>query len=196
MRARILISSIVIILAIAFFSMSYAQDTVSYRSPKKKSDLLQRMSFGGYLGAQFGTVTMIDVSPIVGYDLTEKFQLGVGGTFQYYRYKDPNYSAYQYKSTAYGANLYGRYFIWNELFAHVEYAPLYVNYYDFFDDGSGNPIMTQDATWVHDFLVGGGYRQWIGNTAFITIMMLWNVNESYYSPYRNPIIKIGVGAGI
>jgi hypothetical protein len=50
--------------------------------------------------------------------------------------------------------------------------------------------------WFHDVLLGGGYRQWIGNKAFMTLMILWNVNEQLYSPYQNPVIRIGFGAGI
>lgn len=185
------------ILFAGFISSAMAQDTIRYAMPKKKQhNILERMDFGGYLGAQFGTVTMVDISPIVGYRVSDDFNVGVGGTFQYYRYRDPNFSAYTYKSTAYGLNLFMRYFIWQELFGHVEYAPLFVNYYDYFDDGSGNPSLVKGDVWVHDFLIGGGYRQWIGNKAFVTFMILWNVNESYYSPYRNPIIKIGFGAGI
>jgi len=170
-----------------------AQDTIIAPRKLKNHPILDRIDFGGYLGAQFGTVTLIEVAPVVSYHFTEKFHAGVGLTYQYYKntYYTPDYS-----TSSYGGSLFGRYFIWRDLFAHVEYAPLYVNYYDYFDNGSGGYYRVKGATWVHDFLIGGGYRQIIGNKAFMSLMVLWNINESYYSPYSNPIIRIGFGVGL
>jgi len=173
-----------------------SQDTI--KAPPKKhrqSDFLSRMDFGGYLGAQFGDVTLVEISPLASYRVTEKFHAGIGLTYQFYKI---NYSgAPDYKTNSYGGSLFSRYFIWRDLFAHVEYAPLYVTFYEYYFDNNGNYINRQSgATWVHDLLIGGGYRQWIGQKAFMSLMVLWNVNETYYSPYRNPIIRIGFGAGL
>ncbi len=170
-----------------------AQDTLRYRAPKQKSNFFERVDLGGYLGAQFGTITMIDVSPMASVRVTEKFHPGIGLTYQYY--KDKRYVP-AYSSSAYGASIFARYFIWRDLFAHVEYAPLYVNYYDYFDNGAGGYNLVKNSTWVHDLMIGGGYRQWVGGRSFVSISVLWNVNETYYSPYRNPIIRIGFGVGL
>jgi hypothetical protein len=192
MRARLIMFFISFMLIAGLAGTSYAQDTITgtppqkFKSPpKKKYTLLERMDFGGYLGAQFGTVTLIEISPIASYRVTPNFHFGLGFTYQYYQ--DNRYTP-DYKSSAYGANIFGRYFIWRDLFAHVEYAPVYItdSYYGTIDQG----------IWAHDFMIGGGYRQWIGNKAFMTFMILWNVNETPQSLYRNPIIKIGFGAGI
>jgi hypothetical protein len=167
-----------------FFSSAMAQDTVRYAMPKKKQhNILERMDFGGYLGAQFGDITLINISPLVGYRVLESFHVGLGFTYQFYK---DNY--YDYKSSAYGVNVYARYFVWRDLFAHAEYAPVY---YDNVYTGT-----YYEGAWFHDVLLGGGYRQWIGNKAFMTLMILWNVNEQLYSPYQNPVIRIGFGAGI
>lgn len=163
-----------------------AQDTVKAPPKLKTSKILDRMDFGGYLGAQFGDVTYIEVSPLASYRVTRNFHAGLGLTYQYYKV---NYSgAPDYSTSSYGGSIFARYFIWRDLFAHVEYAPLYVNYYDF--------NMVKYGTWVNDILIGGGYRQWIGDKAFMSLMLLWNVNESFYSPYSNPIIRIGFGIGL
>jgi hypothetical protein len=74
----------------------------------------------------------------------------------------------------------------------VEYAPLYItNFYP-----PPNYIPGNEAPWAHDIFLGGGYRQWIGEKAFMSLSILWNVNETPYSPYSNPIFRIGFGAGI
>ena len=141
------------ILVMGTISLS-AQDTIKApKKPKMQSDIWSRIDLGGYLGAQFGTVTLIDVSPIASYRVTNNFHAGLGLTYQYY--KDTRYTP-DYSSSSYGGSIFGRYFVWRDLFAHVEYAPLYVTFYDYYFDGSGNYITRERGnTWVHDFLVGG-----------------------------------------
>ncbi len=183
---------ILILLGVSFFSIIplSAQDTTKTLKKPRNNDILSRIDFGGYLGAQFGNVTYIEVSPIASYRVTEKFHAGLGLTYQYYQ--DNTYQP-TYSSSAYGGSIFARYFIWRDLFAHVEYAPLYITNFIYY------PPITIDegkAPWAHDVLLGGGYRQWIGDRASINLMILWNVNESIYSPYSNPIIRIGFGVGL
>jgi hypothetical protein len=148
------------------------------------------MDFGGYLGAQFGNVTYIEISPLASYRVTDKFHAGLGLTYSYY--KDNTYIP-AYSSSAYGGSIFARYFIWRDLFVHAEYAPLYITNFIYYP-----PALPDEgkAPWAHDVLIGGGYRQWIGDRASINLMVLWNVNESIYSPYSNPIIRIGFGVGL
>jgi hypothetical protein len=187
---------ILFVFSISLFAITSvsAQDTTKVIKKPRNNDILSRMDFGGYLGAQFGNPTYIEVSPIASYRVTEKFHAGLGLTYQYYKI---NYTgAPDYKTNSYGGSIFGRYFVWRDLFAHAEYAPLYITFYDYFFDNSGNYISReQGSVWVHDFLIGGGYRQTVGERASVNIMVLWNINESYYSPYRNPIIRIGFGVG-
>ena len=46
----------------------------------------------------------------------------------------------------------------------------------------------------NSFLVGGGFTQRIGLNNAVTFMVLWNLNESYSSPYSNPLFRIGFNA--
>ena len=186
---------VLITLSLYHFIPLNAQDTVKTVRQPKNHDILSRMDFGGIIGAQFGDVTYIEVSPIASYRVTEKFHAGLGLTYQYYKV---NYTgAPDYSTSSYGGSIFARYFIWRDLFAHAEYAPLYVTFYDYYYDNLGSYISReQGSTWVHDFLVGGGYRQMIGERASINLMILWNINESFYSPYSNPIIRIGFGVGL
>jgi hypothetical protein len=168
-----------------------AQDTVKTVTKRHKDrNILSRMDFGGSIGAQFGDVTFIELAPVASYRVTEKFHAGLGFTYQYYKV---NYSGIpDYSSSAYGGSIFMRYFIWRDLFAHAEYAPLYIT--NFYDYSIPNPEYRN--VWAQDVLIGGGYRQWIGQKAFMSLMLLFNINESPYSPYSNPIIRIGFGVGI
>ena len=183
--------AVMLCFSVLSFSSIFAQDTVRQMPKKpKNNDILSRMDFGGYFGLQFGTVTLINVSPLVSYRFTEKLHGGLGLTYQYY--KDNTFTP-SYSSSAYGGSIFARYFIWGDLFAHVEYAPLYITNFVYY------PPYTIDegkAPWAHDILLGGGYRQWLGEKAFLSLMLLFNVNESIYSQYSNPIIRIGFGAGL
>ena len=44
----------------------------------KNMRLADRIFYGGNLGLQFGTITFIDASPLIGYRLTDKLSLGTG----------------------------------------------------------------------------------------------------------------------
>lgn len=163
-----------------------AQDEIKPLPKQKDHKILDRIDFGGYLGATFGDVTYVEVSPLASYRITPKFHAGLGLTYMYY-----NSSYYHHSSNSYGGSIFARYFVWKDLFVHFEYAPLYVS----------NPLIPPgtpirvETHWAQDILVGGGYRQWIGDKAFMSLMLLWNLNETYLSPYINPIFRIGFGVG-
>jgi hypothetical protein len=44
--------------------------------------------------------------------------------------------------------------------------------------------------------VGGGIKQEIGVNSFLTLMLLYNLNETVNSPYSNPVIRVGFAVGL
>jgi len=94
-----------------------------------------------------------------------------------------------------GIGAYTRYYLhfFSALFAHAEYEALN---YDKYVRLNANNEVEKERAWVSSFFVGGGYRQWVGNFAFVDITVLWNLLDSYDSPYSNPIFRIGVGVGL
>ena len=84
-------------------------------------------------------------------------------------------------------------FFFQDLFLHAEYEALnyeqvYIN--NFYE------VDHKERVWVNSLFVGGGYRQWVGQNAFIGITVLWNLLDNLDSPYNNPIFRIGVGVGL
>jgi hypothetical protein len=187
--------------AIVFSSAMAAQDLPpappkpqpEQKQQQKKESVWDRMSLGGYLGMQFGTVTNIDISPLLIYRVIPSLYTGLGMTYLYY--KDKRYEP-DYTSNGIGGSALVRYHVWKDLFAQVEYDPLYYTYYGEYDAFGNYVGLHKEAVWVHDLLLGAGYRQWMGERSFATISIFYNVNETYYSPYRNPIIRIGFGVGL
>jgi hypothetical protein len=150
---------------------------------KTKPPLADRLFFGGNLGLSFGDVTHIDISPLIGYKLTPQLIAGLGITYQYFQ--DNNYTPV-YKNNVYGGRLFGRYYTRIRVFLHTEYETLrYDDYYD------PSRKITENNIYV-----GGGYTQAIGGRAGFEILFLYNLNESPYSLYSNPIFRMGVGIGI
>ena len=171
-------------LCILCFNM-YGQDSTMIRKNPLKKNFWEKVYVGGNVGFQFGTVTFAEVSPLVGYQFTEKITAGIGVTYQYYRYKDLNY---ELKTNVYGARVFGRYFFTSFLFAHVEYEYLNLEAFDFYPQ--------RRRVDVESVLVGGGYFQRFGTgNSGIYAMLLYNLTESAYTPYTNPIIRIGVNVG-
>lgn len=87
----------IILISITAYTTSYSQAPVVIKQDSSVRDLdeeqdvrdlpfSQRIRFGGGLGnIQFGTVTAIGVSPMVGYQATNDFILGFAVDYQYYK---------------------------------------------------------------------------------------------------------------
>jgi hypothetical protein len=173
-------------------SISLAQDDDlhpdkprEHKNRKKDKDdtaFSDKLFTGGDFGLQFGTLTVVQLSPIVGYWVTQdKLAVGAGITYQYY-----NNHAYKFSTSIYGGNVFTRYYFGESFFAHGEYEMLNVEAFDGF----------HDRVWVPGLLAGGGYRQPLGEKASFTIIALWNFTQSTYTPYNNPVIRAGINIGL
>ncbi len=177
----------------------------------------RRVSLGGNLGFQFGTVTGFNVSPEARVRAVDQLYVGVGFIYQYFRFKDSFYDTanldyISYTSNTYGGKIYLRYYLrslfegWaGNFFAHVEYE--YLHYVvPFVYDPNGqyvdiyNPVYRyskgRDVMDIHSAFVGGGYSQPISNRVFIDLLIMFNLNDSPSSPYTNPVFRLGVGVGL
>ena len=162
---------------------SFSQDSTMFRKHPPQKNPINKFYFGGNFGFQFGTITIADVSPLIGYRFTNKITAGVGATYQYYHYKD---RTYDFQTNVYGGRIFGRYFFTDYFFAHVEYEYLNLEAFDF----------QQRRVDVESLLAGGGYFQHMSKYSGVTAMILYNFTESQYTPYTNPIIRIGFIIGI
>jgi len=179
------------------FTCNYLHAQLNNNQPKES--FTDRLVHGGGLGLQFGTLTLIDVSPLIGYRVSEKFETGIGLTYKYYRYRDyfVDYNtgiAYDLKSNIWGGSIYARYHIIENIFLHTEFEHLRYNYDDYYYT-SGAITKDRLAADINSLFVGGGYRQRIAGNSYFYIMALWNLNETVLSPYSNPVIRMGVILG-
>jgi hypothetical protein len=179
------------LLAIAFVSVAtiaHAQDPLR-TAPKDSRSLGDRIWFGGGLGLSFGTVTAIQIDPLVGYkvDPSGKLSVGLGGSYWYLR---DNRFTPAFEFSGYGYRTFSRYRFIEQFFAHAEFLHLNVERY----------VVRENAyrrLWVPHLLVGAGYVQPLGGRSSIFFQILFDVLQDPNSVYRNqgPIISGGVGVG-
>ena len=165
------------------------------KSSNAKDDfkMQKRLYIGGGLGFGISSYsTSLMVAPMLGYRLSPSFDIGTQFNYTYYHYND---APLKYSTNNFGLAGFVRYylFFFNDLFLHAEYEAL--NYEQVYIDYNYE-VDHKERIWVSGFFVGGGYRQWIGNNAFVGITVLWNLLDNINSPYSNPIFRIGVGVGI
>ena len=150
-----------------------------------------RVQVGGNFGASFGAnETLVALSPNIGYRVTERLTLGTGVIYQYYRFRN---SSFDFKFSNYGAKLFGTFQLNDFLILHSEYESLNLEYIKF--NYMGVPDGTQRRT-IGSLFVGGGYRQRMSENSVFDIMVLYNLTETPYTPYSNPIIRVGFGIGL
>ena len=153
---------------------------------KPKTPFRERLFTGGNIGLQFGSVTLIDVSPKLGYKLTEKLAAGIGATYIYIN--DKRIKGYEYHTNIYGGRLFGQYQAFENVLAYSEFEILSLETLDDF-------TYQLKRRNVPSFLAGGGYTQHIGESSSAVILVLWDLIDSKYSIYQNPIIRIGFNIG-
>ena len=185
------------------------------QNPYQQEPFANRLIVGGIIGFQFGTVTYIEASPIVGYRVSDNFLPGIGLTYQFTKFNDyyinlENGETLDQKVNILGGRIFGRFYfndlldgILGGLFLQGEFEYLtFTRHYRI--DPSGKYTdryyarrysKGNETVHVPGLLIGGGLKQSIGGRAFADILILYNLNQTKDTPYSNPVIRIGVGVG-
>jgi hypothetical protein len=145
--------------------------TINDKKDKPDNDIRDKFVFGGGVGLQVGSQTYIELSPKLGYRLSEKALIGGGVNYIYYSDYDGNQSIY-------GGNLFASYEPIENIFAWTEYEMLNFGYY--------NTNSEFNRKWVNSPFIGIGYRQPMGERGFIQLIFLYNLNFNSDSPYTSP----------
>jgi outer membrane protein assembly factor BamA len=159
-----------IILLVATLTFAQKGSTVI----NKESNWQDRIYFGGGFGLQGGSWgTSISLSPIVGYMVNSRLSVGVGATYQYYKYKD---SFYDYSDNRYGGQVFARVNLIKQIFAYGHYS--FLNY-----SFNGNE---NDRRTVYRLPLGLGMSQPIGSRSSLNFLAAYDVLYENNGPYASP----------
>jgi hypothetical protein len=208
---------LIFLCSIIYMENSTAQDSIPSLSskPRNPDNFWRRVSVGGNLGFQAGSVTGITIAPEARIRIVDQLYVGVRFLYEYYYSKNYYYDRntdqeLAYQSNVYGGGIYLRYYLSSlfdsflgNLFAHLEYE--YQSYSQpytispvgkIFDPYGNTYIRDNTVIKTNSIFVGGGYRQPISNKVSMDLLILFNLNDTYNSPYSNPIFRLGVGVGL
>lgn len=140
----------------------------------------QRLVYGGNFQLSFGTVTFVEVSPRVGYMVTEDYIAGLGANFIYSRIGEGFYYPGSPSSEfiVYGGHLYNTYMVPFKPLPVVVHAEFEMLNYDVFNRNSPE----SKREWVPGAYLGGGLYQRFNGGGGIYFMALYNV---LYDPDRS-----------
>lgn len=183
---RMIRSFMILLVALLSITRLNAQN-ISRNAPPPLKD---RLFYGGSLGLQFGSITDIQVSPVIGIWLLPRVAVAAGPTYRFY--KD-----YFIKTDIYGGRGYLQFVIVQNLnsiiplgsntgiFLHLENELLSLK-----SSSWKTPPYTSERFYLNTLLAGAGLSQQVGRRASFNVMVLWAINESYYDIYSNPEIRI------
>jgi hypothetical protein len=177
-----------------FLSVALFANPLHGQVPEKMT-LRDRIYFGGDFSLMFGTVTFIEVSPVIGYRITPRFSSGIGATYQYYREKTIVNTII--KSHIYGGRTFAKYIFLKDL---NEFIPLGIHAgllgyceYEFLNlESFFSPLHESGRFWLHSFYTGGGLELPVGRRSRMNLLVLFNLNDTGESPYTNPVVRIGI----
>lgn len=158
---------------------------------KQQPPMIRRWFTGGMIGAGFSSYSSyVEIAPIVGFKVTPNFHVGTRITYIYNSYLMPTGPATEERVNLhhYGASIFARYLFFKFLFAHAEYEALS---FDLYNDPLG-----RNRIWINSLFLGGGFYQQVGGRGFMTFAILFNLLDNEYSPYSNPMFRIGFGIGL
>jgi hypothetical protein len=177
-----------LIIGMGIMQFSMAQD-----SDGKGGFDKSKLFVGGGLGLAFGTYTIVNVSPLVGYRFSELFAAGVGINYSYYGYND---GYWNYKQSYVGMSIFGRVYPVRQFFIQVQPEENYM-WYTASGIGTNQGLpSSQIKQFVPSLLIGGGAAIPTGGNGAITISVMYDVLQNYYSPYyRQAVYGFGYTMG-
>lgn len=147
---------------------------------------------GGGLGLSFGTVDYVEIYPVIGYRFKAPISLGMQFV---YRYSNDDRYTGDSATTDYGATLFFRYFVIENLFVEADYEYLSYEYLYYVNDFGEVGTRRTEAGNV---FLGLGYSQPIGRKSAFFVSVLYNVtfDDAPDAPYSDPwLIRAGVSFG-
>jgi len=171
-------------------------DLVAQRTRSKAPPLGERLFYGGSFGLQFGTITDIDVSPVIGLWLLPRLNIAVGPKYRFF--KDPFD-----RTDIFGGRVYSQFFFVKDLDNFIP-AGIHLGFFLHIEDEllslessfwKGQPDNSERLL-KNTGLAGVGVSQPMGIRSSLNLMILWPLNDSFndliYDLYGIPEVRISI----
>lgn len=149
--------------------------------------------FGGNIGLNFWSdYFLISVEPMIGYNVSSKFSLGIKPHYSYIKDNNDNIQDFTYHN--FGGSVFARYTPIPLGYLHAEFA---YNNYEQYNYNSISQNYESERVWVPFLLLGAGYRQPLGPNTTAYAEVLFDVIQDKNSPFKKwePIVHAGVAFG-
>ena len=158
-----------------------------------ESSIDKRVFFGGNFGLSFsfgrGGSQFVELSPLVGYRVSENFSVGGAFTYLYISREYivlPSYNRITLKNNTFGPRAFLRYSFIENYFIQTEVESL--NTEVPLNDGTTNT----GREWVPGFFLGGGSSFPINDRLEVNAIVLYNLSyNDIRSPYVSPLVIRG-----
>jgi hypothetical protein len=175
---KILVISIILI---QFNSVINAQLTREEAPPLK-----ERIFYGGSFGLQFGTLTDIQIAPVIGLWVLPRVAIAAGPDYRFYKY-------YTQKTQIYGVKTYAELTVLRNINSVIPIGTNTDIIFHFEDELLSlesayfkDLPYKSDRFYLNTVLVGGGLSQQLGKRSFFNFLILWALDDSGYGVYNNP----------
>jgi hypothetical protein len=162
------------------YDIEKAKKEQAEKEGESGSDLFavkERTYVGGDLGLSFSSFgSYIQIAPMVGYDITDRFSGGITTMYQLIRQRNFNGDVYNFHS--FGAGAFLRYRPFDQIITHVEFDMFNTN--DFVNN-------INDRVNVPALFAGVGYANMMGDKAYYQIMLMYDFIDDPNMPLT-PII--------
>lgn len=126
---------------------------------------------------------IVQLSPFVGYKVTEQFIPGAGFVVDF----SMNQSTQAWK-LSFGPKAFAKYIVTNGVYAKAEYQLLNM---DTKQNNMTDKYPNQSRYWHHTCLVGAGYQYSIANVGMAYAELSYDLNQDG-SPYKMPKFSVGI----
>lgn len=153
---------------------------------------VNHLSIGGSFGLQFGDITFVELEPLLSYHFNQSLMIGVGPIYQYESADAQAYGGFSYTSSLYGGRLDVLFFLPDE------YSRIFImGECDVINLPEANPFTYQLSRGNLTLpMLGIGYKEPISDKSFFCAYILWDLSNSIYNPFANPIINVGLDVGL
>ncbi len=163
-----------------FSDEGIGNDTVSSNNEKLRSS--NKYIFGGGFGLQFGSVTSISISPMIGYKVKPNWFIAFQPSYTYY--KESKSYAPDNSISIWGFSVLSRIFVYRGVFLHTSYEK-YI-----WEDING----VQQAP--NSVILGGGYCHYVNHKVGFTFMVGYDVLQEPNSYHKKTLIyQVGITTG-